>query len=287
MSLEAAGALGSAASLVGYRDGETVCLWDAESQLFGRILDAWTQTIGCCVMEGCGRAMQDSIYNAIAFGDQIGVPVSVAPEPTYGLARMARDIGNGRMGNNPNGNYQSWFARAFHEYGVAIRKAYGTIDLTRQREDLAARWCVHGGSTPQQIIDESKNYPAAACYWPETIPEVLGVLRSGRGIARSGAWATNERRQSNGYTGLRKSGGHCECWRGVIVDQKGDTFVLEQNSWGNDVIRGQYQIVAKDGRSITLPPGSGLIDLDDVATVLKRGEVTAFEAPKNLWRDVA
>lgn len=150
-------------SLIGYREGETVLLWDAEQNLFGKLLKSWIQTFGCCVGMGFGRAMQDAIYNAVAFGNQLWKePVSVAWEPAYGGSRTAADIGNGRMGADPDGNYPPWMARWFHDYGVSVRKQYGAYDLTRQREDLAAQWCAKGHAVPQQIVAESKPFKSQA-----------------------------------------------------------------------------------------------------------------------------
>lgn len=270
----------------GYRDGETVLLWDAEEQLFGKILPSWIQTFGSCVGMGMGRAMQDSVYNAIEFGDQFGYPVSIAWEPTYGVARTAKDIGNGRMGSKPDGNYPSWFARAFHQYGVAIRRVYGTVDLTRQREDLAKKWCVRGSSVPAQIVDENKSWLSAACYWPDTVDEVLGCLRSRRGGSRACDRATNPKRQANGYCGLVPSGGHDQCWRGVIVDKHGQPYVVEQQSWpGTQAPHGPYIIEDITGRPITLPEGAGLISVDDVKYCLRNGEVIFTECPLNLWKE--
>jgi hypothetical protein len=274
--------------LIGFRDGETACLWDAEVELFGKMLPSWIQTIGTCVGMGMGRAMQDTIWNAIVYGDQFGYPVEVAWEPTYAVARTARDIGNGQMGSDPSGNYPAWFARAFRFYGVAIRKRYGAteIDLTRQREDLASRWCVRGSSCPQSIIDETKDFLAAACYWPQSTDEVLGCLRSRRGLSRAADRCTNPKRDRNGYSGLIPCGGHDQCWRGVVVDKHGEPFVVEQQSWpGDQAPHGEYELEDITGQPIELPQGAGLISMDDVKYCIKQGEVIATECPETLWRE--
>lgn len=278
----------SPAPLKGYRDGESVCLWDAETQLFGRTLPSWIQTIGTCVGMGCGRAIQDSMFWALAFGDQLGDAVEVAWEPLYGLARTAKDIGNGRMGSNPSGNYPSWFARAYHEYGLPIRQKYGTIDLSTQRENLAAQWCQRGHATPTSIVDSIKTYNGGACYWPQSVEEILGCIRAGYAVARAGNYSTGANRDKNGYCGLDRCGGHCQFWRGVIVMKNGNVFIAEQQSWpGASAPHGEnYTIVAETGREIRLPEGCGLIDLADATMVLKNGEVIAFGPPRNLWRNV-
>lgn len=269
--------------LIGFRDGETVCHWDSEMELFGKFLPPWLQKIGTCVGMAFGRAMQDSIFNAIC-SDQFGYPVEVAWEPTYSIARTAKDIGNKRMGNDPSGNYPSWFARAFRFYGVAVRKMYGTIDLRTQREGLAAQWAT--SSTPVQIVEENRNWPAAACFWPQSVDEVLGAIRAGYGVGRATNRCTNPKRQKNGYSGLIPSKGHAQGWRAVIVDKHGEPFVGEGTSWPlSQAPHGEYEIEDISGRPIELPDGVGLLNVDDIKYCLKNGEVVAVACPENLPRE--
>lgn len=284
--LESAGIQTSAESLVGFRANETVLLWDAEHELFGKLLPSWLQRIGTCVGMAMGRATQDAILWTLAFGGQVGATVEVAWEPTYAVARQAHDIGAGKMGADPSGNYPSWYARALHRYGVATRRDYGAVDLTQQREDLAANWATGKRQPPAEIVSENRQWLVAACRWPESVEEVLGCLRAGYGVSRAANVATRPKRQANGYCGLQSSGGHAECWRGVIVDQSGNVFVAEQQSWpGEAAPHGPHRIVANDGRELELPEGCGLLDMDDVQHILKTGEVIAIAPPRNLWRE--
>lgn len=260
-------------------------LWDAEVQLFGRMLPSWIQTVGVCVGEGGGRAFQDSLYWSLVYGDMRGKPVSVAWEPAYAISRV--QVGK----NQIRGKYGScgvWMATALHDYGTVARGVFGTVDLSRQREDLATTWSQKGGSVPQTILAESANYKAEAAMLCQTPKDVRNALLAGYGVFRCADRATRPTRDADGFSGTQSSGGHCQEIRGVYRDVKGRTRYNEQQSWPPGAApHGGGPLKLYNGEVREHPEGCGAIGEDDVGYYCQRGEVWAISPPRMSFNGVS
>jgi len=254
-------------------------LWDAEIKLYGKMLPSWIQKIGVCIGMGHGRAWQDSIYWQQAFGVAPFMPLELAWEFTYTMSRNLP----GKERWKGDGSVGAWAAEAGHDYGMLLRGQYGTIDLTRQREDLAAKWAE--SSVPQQLKNEAGGKRAESVMLCKTVDDVRRALVAGYGVARCADRATRAQRDADGFCGIQSSGGHCQALRGVFENRKGRTLFVEQQSWpGTAAPHGGGPLKLYDGSTRELPEGAGAISEDDVQYYLTHGEVWAMAPPREMWR---
>lgn len=275
----------------GYGEGKCVLLQDAEEKLFGHTLPSWMQTRGTCVSQGTGRGVQDSLYNDLAFGDAIGKPVQLSAETIYGGSRV--QVGKGQMGKaspwgssrpSGDGSCGAWAAQFVHDYGMLARGVYGSIDLSKAREDLSIQWGNVG--VPQALLQESAGYKARACMRAMTVENVRDGLAAGYAGARCAQKATHGQRDQDGMLQPSDSGGHCQELCGVFVDYKGRLCFVEQQSWGAEagpVGGGMWKL--QDGREVQPREGACGIFVDSIQTYLRTGEIWLFAPPKTVWAD--
>ena len=265
--------------LKGYGVGKTVLLWSAEEKLWNVTLPADTQNRGTCVSHGTKTACQDSMNWSIVNGEQIGGPTLLAYEPIYGGARI--QIGRGSLGRG-DGAYGCNAAQYVHDYGLLQRGQYGTIDLTRDHEDLAVIWGSPGHGTPASIIAESANYKVAACFRCTSTDDIADCIAAGYGVAFCSNTIWGAQRDGDGMCRPSGSGGHCEAVRGVFVDWKGRRCFIRQQSWGEHPTGNPYVRVS-GGRLVKLPQGAYGCFEGDMQSALRDGECWAFSAPRNTW----
>lgn len=265
--------------LTGFGEGKSVWLWEAEEKLFGRKLPSWVQHIGTCVGMALGRALQDAIYNALAFGGQRGDNGSIAWEPLYAMSRTEF----GRPNWNGEGADPGQACLAAHNIGCIPRGQYGSIDLTKQREDLASRWGTWKVGVPAIIKAASRNYPSAACWRINTIEDVQDAIAAHYSVFRCAKRATGKQRDANGMARQVECGGHAQEWRASLYDFKGRWIAVEQQSWVPGACpAGGGPIKLQDGRELELPEGAAGIYEDDVRYCLERGVVWCVAAPYDL-----
>ena len=270
--------------IMSVRKGESVVLWKAEEKLFGKRLPTWIQQTGVCVWMGFIRAVTDTIYNALAFGDLMGdKDFQIAGEFSYAVSRKI--IGNLKL-RYDDGSCGAWMAEGMYSYGLLLRKIYGKDNLTRQDENWAKQHSIPGGQEiSKDLYRDASDYQCDSMWCLQTVDEVKAAIRSMRGIARCADRATSTKRGKDGVARLVKSGGHCQCWRGLIIDIKGNEYVVEQQSWPLDSAPngGNDKITLQTGEVVTLPEGSAMIPMEDVQYCLRYGEVWAADCPTNLW----
>lgn len=250
---------------------------DAELELFGRYREPELQRRGTCVGRGTFRALQDSWYWRLAKRGVIGKPVTFAYEQLYGDARVA--VGHGELGRaarNPNndGCIGAWAAQALHDIGIVPRGQYGTIDLTRDREDLAVQWGDPGYGAPASL--HKFCYRARACFDCRTIEGMADAIAAGYAVAYCSnlLYGAND---ADGYARPEDAGGHCEEYCGVFLDRSGNLCFLKQGSWGSDYPGGAHVLQYAGGQK-TMRPGCSGIRAEHVEAGLKDGgEAWAFD----------
>lgn len=267
--------------LKGWGIDKSVLLFDAEMKLFGKYMPSWNQLRGTCVSQGFGRAWQDALWYAIAFGNRIGLPVQICNEPIYAGSRI--NVGKGNLGNG-DGSCGAWAALYGHNFGLNSRQVYGNIDLTTPHEDWACQWGAPHHGVPQSLLDASADYKADACMKCESIEDVRDALAAGYGVARCAKHATHGTRSIDGFLDPVPSGGHCQEIRGVYVDIKGDLCFIDQQSWNGNGPVGGGPIKLQDGREVDLPEGASATHSDTIAIYLNEGEVWAVAPPYNVWK---
>lgn len=266
--------------LAGFGTGKSVLLFEAEQHLFKQYLPSWSQKSGTCVSMGFGRAWQDALYWGLAFGSLEGTPASICFETIYGGSRVT--IGKGKLGSG-DGSIGAWAALYGHDYGLLTRGTYGTIDLSKPREDLAVLWGTPGRGVPASLLAESAGYKASGCMRCTTVENIVDAICAGYGCAGCAQIATSGIRDDHGMCRPRPSGGHCQEIRGVYIDWKGRLCGVMQQSWGAAGPSGGGPIKLQDGREIPLPEGACGVFAEDLKRYLTDGEVWAVAAPYRPW----
>lgn len=269
-------------TLKGFGDGKSVLLQEAEKRLFGHYLASFMQRSGTCVGQGYTRAMQDAAFFALTHGGLIGRPVQLCFETIYAGARI--NVGKGSLGSG-DGACGVWAAQFMHDYGLVERGVYGSIDLSKPREDLAVLWGAPRHGVPQVLLDQSLSYKADAVMKCTSVEDVRDALAAGYGVPRCANRATHGQRDANGMLAPSTSGGHCQELCGVFIDIKGDLIFVEQQSWGAQGPVGGGTWKLQDGREIMPREGACGIRPEDIKTYLREGELWALRPPLTMWAD--
>jgi hypothetical protein len=106
---------------------QDVFAWDLEQRVLGRLISPWNQgSIGSCVAQGWGRAVQDLLLAQIALGNLEQWPgAELCREAIYGGSRV--EIGHESFGE---GSVGAWAADWVRRYGILLYQAYPGFDLT-------------------------------------------------------------------------------------------------------------------------------------------------------------
>ncbi len=283
--------------LKGFGIGKTFLHQDSEVALFGHTLPSWMQRRGTCTAQGTGRALQHACFSAIQAG-QIGKLVEWANEMLYGVGRVQLGKGVfgracpweracGGRGQPPcnDGCSGDLIAQAAHDFGWLPRGIYGSIDMTKPREDLAVTWSNSG--TPQMLLSHPDICKASACMLAKSVDDVRDALAARYGVARCGTYATEGQRDANGAIVPQNisPGGHCEELAGVFIDIHGDLWFVEQQSWGKMGPQGGGTWKLADGREVVPAEGAAAVRPEAVAKYIKQGSIWILAASKNLPRD--
>ena len=247
-------------------------LWQWEREFFGKLLPADAQYAppdeGTCVGRGTYRAIQDTLGTALSLGLIVGRPVLIAYEPIYAGSRVE----SGRGAIQGGGSNGGWAAQFVHRYGVIERKQYGSIDLSKSREDLASRWGRMG--VPQELKAESANHIVPSAFYTPDTSSLADCLAAGYAGTCCSRWAFGGRDQ-NGESRYSGPTAHCEEWCGVYVRQDGSTGFVRRNSHGDNVPGGP-RVLGYAGGSVELPWGGYGVSEQDAAGAMATGENWTF-----------
>jgi hypothetical protein len=236
---------------VGDDDDRPVFFWEAEKKVLGKVLSSWDQKdVGSCVSFGWGRGVQDLLLIQIANGGAEEWPgFEVATEPIYGGSRV--EVGGGRISGD--GSVGAWAAKWCGQWGLSLRKKYGTYDLSVYNTTTCRQFGRSG--VPAEIEEAAKANPVRGVAMVTTADQAWSAIGSGYPIPV----CSNVGFQSplvNGFCEQRGSWGHClELRARFIHPTKGKCFVI-QNSWGN------YMRATTENRQIEVV-GRGKVELPE------------------------
>lgn len=274
--------------LAGFGVGKTLLHQDTEERLFGKTLPSWNQARGTCTEQGTGRAIQLASWYAADRGGQIGKNVEWASEMLYGVGRV--QLGKGQFGRaspwgakgQNDGCSPDLVAQAAHDFGWLPRGVYGTIDLSRPREDLAIAWGNSG--TPASLLSDPAICKIQACMLVKSIENLRDGLAAGYAATCSGPFATEGPRDKDGCVALTDISpmGHCESITGVFVDVHGDLRFVIQNSWNGNATTGGGTWKLENGREVKPAEGAAAVSTDSILKYIRRGVLWLVTGPRNL-----
>lgn len=233
---------------------------------------------GFCV--GFGNAKMATLALAMmAYAHEIDWPgADVAVEPIYGGSRY--EIGklkhNSNLHRGDDGSVGSWAAEWLLDWGVLLKKPYGSIDLTQYSEQRCDRWG-HAG-VDDSIEGEAKLHPlrqASLCERGEDVWRLIGQLHpvvhcSNQGFAMQ--------RNRDGTCSASGTWAHCAGWSGRFTLSSGLQVVRYDNSWEGQPDGSGYlgQPITIEGRNgpIALNGNQFLVPLDMVDRICRNGRET-------------
>lgn len=252
------------ASWLGVDDNKDIDFCAIYEAISGKSWDSLNQNPrGFCV--GFGNAKIATLTLAVqASLNKITFPGDVAVEPIYGGMRY--EIGAKKHGSNLNrggdGGVGSWACEWLQEYGILLKKVYGTTDLT---EYSIARCDQMGKSgVPDDIEDDAKLHPfdtSTLCETGEDAWKLTGQLYP---LVHCSNQGFDMSRQSNGICRAVGSWAHCAGWSGRFTLKGGTRVLRYDNSWegkrdgtgylGNPVIiQGEYGPIKLNGNQFLVP----------------------------------
>lgn len=263
----------SAASLAGSGEGKDVFLWEAEIAVLGKLLDAWKQTLGTCVAQGTGRAVQDTLLCQIAFGKRPQQFINQVDTSTiYAGSRI--EVGKRRLGRS-EGSVGAWGARWCENWGVIPRGVYGSYDLTQPDDERAQEWGSSADGVPAALEAVAKMRPVKTISQISRIEEARDALANWHALAVCSSQGFKTQRDENGFCAPWGTWAHCMEWRGVGVARRNEPFVVIQQSWGNsptgpDIVR------LESGRETKLPMGCFACRFEVADRMLRQQDSWAF-----------
>jgi hypothetical protein len=253
--------------------GQDVFFWELEQKVWGKLLPVWDQgQIGSCVSHGSGKAAEDVLTVQCAVNGD-GVPdAEVAREPIYGGSRC--EIG-GQWGDNQDGSTGAWAAQWLSRYGVCFYVKYAGADLSDgYRVERCKQWGAEGA---KPVEGDAKAHPVQDVA-PVTSPEdAWAALGQWKPISICGNISRTMKRQANGF--CPQTGNdwpHCQALRGRCTVKGGRRAVVYQNSWGDYLGSENNQVELESGRTIILPAGCYLSDLQEIGADLRQGDTFAY-----------
>jgi len=105
------------------------------------------------------------------------VEMDIKGEAEMYVARCATEPIYGMRGHRGMGMSPALATRFVTEKGFAIRKKYGSIDLSGYRPDLASRWGARG--TPTSIQDACAEHPIGSFSVPKSLEDAQGLFSNG------------------------------------------------------------------------------------------------------------
>ena len=189
--------------------------------------DQWylnQSTCGSCVSFGYALAVDVLVAIQIVDGGMEKPEGRTATEPIYWGSRV--EIGGNSLWGE--GSVGAWAAKWLKNYGVAVRKKYGSYDLTTYSASVCCSRQSRQG-VPQDIEDAAKTHPVKSYAQVSTFDELAKSIESGYPVPVCSNQGFTKARDAQGFASPHGSWGHCMCAIGVRHDRPG---VLIANSWG-------------------------------------------------------
>lgn len=255
---------------------KTICFWDiTEKVLKDNGIDWITQyqKSGTCVGQSDICALDDlqclHVYkNGLKFEGR----AAVAGAYTFGRVEVA-----GRAGRWDGSNC-TWSGRGNVEYGILLKKHLGLPENSLDEdEELAVKWTASRDGVPEKYEKMANDFRVAQATKCKNTKE-LAVALNNLCTAMQGSmtWATGECNELGVSPLRRRSGGHAQGIRGVIVED-GKLFFAEQNSWGKNWApgyKGKYRV----------PPGCVLLSEADMQKQIDEDDCIILSGPQGFVR---
>lgn len=207
------------------------------------------------------------LIGASRFGDVDDPTLEIATEPIYAGSRV--EIGGGRI--RGDGSIGGWAAKYVQQYGLLQRKAYGEYDLKTYSGQKAKQWGAPGRGVPDELEPIAKLYPVRTVSLVVTDDEAAAALYNMYPIPVCSGQGFTMSRDKYGFCDPRGSWAHCMVARGICLAKRAGNFVLAvviQQSWGESPT-GPNKVELKSGRTVELPQGCFLIEMDVFARMLR------------------
>lgn len=254
-------------------DGGDVFFWQLEEKVWGRTLPVWDQgQLGSCVSHGGGKAAEDCLTIQCAVNGDGTPEAEVAREPIYGGSRC--EVG-GQWGDYQDGSTGSWCAEWLSKYGIVLYLKYPGADLSNGYDVSRCREWGAKGAKP--VEDVARQHAVKDTTPVTTTADCWALLGQWKPIAICGNISRTMKRQAGGF--CPRTGNnwpHCQCLRGRCTVKGGRKAVVYQNSWGDYLGSDNTEVQLDSGKSITLPPGCYLSDLQEIEPDLRQGDTFAY-----------
>lgn len=227
--------------------GKVALLHKAVENVVGHFPNYVAQEIGDCVSHGFRSCVDVLRCVEIAGGDRELWIAETATEPIYGGSRV--EIGGGRL--RGDGSVGAWAAKWVSQYGILLRKEYGSADLSVYSGSRAKEWGRKG--CPDELEAEAKQHPVKTVSLVTTYEEARDAIANGYPVAVCSMQGFASTRDSEGFAKARGSWAHCMAFI-AADDAHKRPGLLCLNSWGPSWITGP----TRHGQ----PAGSFWVDAD-------------------------
>lgn len=225
---------------------QTVLLYKAWKDVYGRYFEYPAQQIGCCVSRGYSEGLDLLQCVQIAIGKRNEVFKPISHEVVYGLARV--DVGGGRLWGD--GAVGAWAAKAVTDIGNIPQEMVGPYD------DAKAKLWGRSG-VPDDIKRHCGEHKAGAASMVTSTDQLDASLQNGYPVPVCSNRGFTTTRDANGFCRPRGVWPHCMLICGSRADVPG---YLIMQSWGMDNPEGPL--------ALDQPPNSFWADRDTVASML-------------------
>lgn len=219
------------------------------------------QQRGTCVGQG-GKLAADDLMALNFVLNGVPFPGRAAVAGMYPGSRV--DVGGqpGRWDGSTGSWLNKWVTQ---RGGVLLLKTLGLSEDSRNEdEQLAVRWCASRDGVPAEFEDDAKERVVAVGTLCRTTEELTAGLNAGGVLVQCSNLIASGRRDSNGYSRVSRSGGHCQLVDGCRdVSGKIARGFLQQNSWSEQW--GSGPVWPEDQ-----PAGSVWLDADDMQAQLNQ-----------------
>ena len=220
----------------------SVILWPEYERASGKALKPHQQKYGTCVSRGFEMACRMSYHNALWEKTRVGIPVEFPYEIIYAGSRNYPGKGSIRNGD---GSVGAWAAEWLSLYGLCVRGKYGSVDVSRNDEELARSLARSGVKLPKELLDACALHTWATNRCQDT-DEIADSIASRFGVAR--CWDTLfGNRNSKGISRPADTGAHCQGIIGVAVAPSGEDIFIEIQSWGENMPSGPQKLETAGG----------------------------------------
>lgn len=254
----------SAPHLAGDGAGKVVLLYEAVRKVVGHDL-IHEQQVGDCVSHGFGLGADVVACVQIATGAGEEWGGEAATEVIYAGSRV--EVGGGRIGGD--GSVGAWAAKWVQDYGVVVRKQYGSINLATYSGQRAREWGRGRAGVPDELEPIAREHPIKTASLVETYEQARDSLANGYPVAVCSNRGFQQRRDADGFARPSGSWAHCMCFIG-IDDSFKRPGALCQNSWGSAWISGP--------KRHEQPEGSFWVDADTVTQMLRERDSFALSS---------